>query len=60
MCDMDISVQDLLLVELLEWFKSDFFTWVDSPDCEKCGEKTFMSHMSSDEKLLVYTNRVEV
>lgn len=47
-------------MELLKWYKEDFFSWVDCPDCENCGESTEMSHMSMDEKDLVYTNRVEV
>ncbi len=34
------TVRDLLLMELLEWFKEDFFSWVDSPECDSCGEKT--------------------
>lgn len=58
--DMEISIQDTLILELLSWFKGSFFEWVDSPDCEHCGAQTSMSHMSTDSDLLVYTNRVEV
>ena len=32
--------RDLLLLELLSWFKSDFFSWVNQLDCDKCGGKT--------------------
>ncbi|GMT21017.1 hypothetical protein PFISCL1PPCAC_29005 [Pristionchus fissidentatus] len=27
-------------VELLKWFKSDFFRWVDAPDCPQCKKNT--------------------
>lgn len=49
----------MLLLELLSWFKSTF-EWVDSPDCDKCGENTKFSHMSQDPQMLVIANRVEV
>lgn len=29
---------DNLVKELLRFFKQDFFKWVNSPDCDKCGE----------------------
>ena len=29
--------RDILLLELLRWFKEEFFSWVDSPKCEKDG-----------------------
>lgn len=58
--DPDISIQDMMILELLQWFKVDFFVWVDSPPCEFCGESTKFSHMSTDPKLLLYTDRVEV
>ncbi|XP_018571005.1 peptide-N(4)-(N-acetyl-beta-glucosaminyl)asparagine amidase [Anoplophora glabripennis] len=58
--DPEISIQDTLLLELLQWFKEDFFSWVDSPECSSCGEKTVFSHMSTDSSVLVYTDRVEL
>lgn len=58
--DVDVSLQDMLILELLSWFKNDFFTWVDTLDCEYCGGKTVFSHMTSDPKLKVHTDRVEV
>lgn len=33
-----ITVEDLLLAELLDWFKNEFFTWLDSPICSICGK----------------------
>ncbi|CAF0979034.1 unnamed protein product [Adineta ricciae] len=32
----DLQKRDLLLVELLRWFKEEFFTWFDRPNCERC------------------------
>jgi len=34
------TFKDALFVELLEWFKSDFFSWVDRPKCHLCGGDT--------------------
>ncbi|XP_063041866.1 peptide-N(4)-(N-acetyl-beta-glucosaminyl)asparagine amidase [Engraulis encrasicolus] len=31
---------DMLVLELLQWFKGEFFTWVDSLPCSRCGGKT--------------------
>lgn len=32
-----IDFQELLLIELCNWFNTEFFTWVDTPQCTKCG-----------------------
>jgi len=32
--------KDFLLLEVLEWFKADFFSWVDAPKCQICGGAT--------------------
>merc|ERR1719427_2214574 len=37
--------RDILLLELKEWFKTDFFSWVDSPPCPTCGAATKSSGM---------------
>lgn len=57
--DLDVTIQEMLLLELLAWFKQNF-EWVDSPDCDYCGNETKFSHMSSDRKLLEHASRVEV
>lgn len=35
-----LSYQDALSLELLSWFKRDFFKWVNSPSCDICGSST--------------------
>lgn len=32
----DMGIEDLLLVELLAWFKNEFFTWVNTLTCSFC------------------------
>ena len=34
--DDEADFRDFLLVELVSWFKNDFFTWFDSPTCDFC------------------------
>ena len=41
------SIQDLLLLELLAWFKTSFFSWVDCPKCEFCGGDTRRAGMAT-------------
>ncbi|NXY78397.1 NGLY1 amidase, partial [Glareola pratincola] len=35
-----VNEEDFLLLELLDWFKSDFFHWVNSLPCSRCGGQT--------------------
>lgn len=36
---VDGKTNEFELVKLLlNWFKTDFFTWVDTPKCELCGQ----------------------
>ncbi|RNA40801.1 Peptide-N(4)-(N-acetyl-beta-glucosaminyl)asparagine amidase [Brachionus plicatilis] len=28
--------RDFLVLELLEWFKNEFFRWINQPDCQSC------------------------
>ncbi|KAJ8367353.1 hypothetical protein AAFF_G00320520 [Aldrovandia affinis] len=37
-CSLD--QEDMLLLELLGWFKGEFFSWVDCLPCERCGGPT--------------------
>lgn len=36
----DSLYRDMLLLEFKEWFKTDFFKWVDAPVCDRCGGET--------------------
>jgi hypothetical protein len=38
--DSSWGLQDYLVMELLRWFKQDFFKWVNHPKCSKCGGDT--------------------
>uniref|UniRef100_A0A3Q2CPZ5 Peptide-N(4)-(N-acetyl-beta-glucosaminyl)asparagine amidase n=1 Tax=Cyprinodon variegatus TaxID=28743 RepID=A0A3Q2CPZ5_CYPVA len=35
-----VGLEDCLLLELLRWFKQDFFSWVDRLPCSRCGGPT--------------------
>jgi peptide-N4-(N-acetyl-beta-glucosaminyl)asparagine amidase len=32
--------RDILLLEVMEWFSTDFFSWVDTLPCGQCGKPT--------------------
>ncbi|XP_066934387.1 peptide-N(4)-(N-acetyl-beta-glucosaminyl)asparagine amidase-like [Clytia hemisphaerica] len=34
------SYEDCLLLEMLTWFKNDFFSWMNSPKCTRCESET--------------------
>ncbi|XP_029445300.1 peptide-N(4)-(N-acetyl-beta-glucosaminyl)asparagine amidase isoform X2 [Rhinatrema bivittatum] len=38
--DTSVNLEDILLLELLLWFKSDFFQWVNNLPCSRCGGET--------------------
>ncbi|XP_047460194.1 peptide-N(4)-(N-acetyl-beta-glucosaminyl)asparagine amidase-like isoform X2 [Mugil cephalus] len=40
-----LGIEDFLVLELLRWFKQDFFSWVDRLPCSRCGGPT--SHAGS-------------
>ena len=56
------SLQEFILLELLHWFKSSFFSWVDCPKCEAChAETTRRGNISpTPEDLKWGGNRVEI
>jgi peptide-N4-(N-acetyl-beta-glucosaminyl)asparagine amidase len=35
--DPPLAQEDALALELIRWFKADFFAWVDAPPCATCG-----------------------
>ncbi|GMM27765.1 peptide-N4-(N-acetyl-beta-glucosaminyl) asparagine amidase [Martiniozyma asiatica (nom. inval.)] len=35
--DKNFDYKDQLVKELLKWFKEEFFTWVNKPNCKQCG-----------------------
>lgn len=43
-----LHTQELLLTELLKWFKTSFFSWVDKPQCPSCeGPTEYVSQSPS-------------
>ncbi|XP_015907877.2 peptide-N(4)-(N-acetyl-beta-glucosaminyl)asparagine amidase [Parasteatoda tepidariorum] len=38
--DVCYCFEDCLVLELLQWFKYSFFSWVDAPECHRCGQPT--------------------
>ncbi|XP_053785620.1 peptide-N(4)-(N-acetyl-beta-glucosaminyl)asparagine amidase isoform X2 [Desmodus rotundus] len=58
----NLSDEDFLLLELLHWFKEEFFQWVDDISCSKCGGKTKSrgeALFPNDDELKWGANRVE-
>uniref|UniRef100_A0A673T5Z6 Peptide-N(4)-(N-acetyl-beta-glucosaminyl)asparagine amidase n=1 Tax=Suricata suricatta TaxID=37032 RepID=A0A673T5Z6_SURSU len=58
----NVSEEDFLLLELLHWFKEEFFQWVNDILCSKCGGRTKSrgeSLFPNDEELKWGANRVE-
>ncbi|XP_004377430.1 peptide-N(4)-(N-acetyl-beta-glucosaminyl)asparagine amidase isoform X1 [Trichechus manatus latirostris] len=57
-----VNDEDFLLLELLHWFKEEFFHWVNNILCSKCGGQTRSRRDSlppSDDDLKWGANRVE-
>lgn len=36
--ELGLKYEDLIVLELLHYFKHDFFKWVNKPRCSRCGE----------------------
>jgi len=36
------DLKDFLLLELLAWFKNEFFSWLNEPDCDYCNSNRNM------------------
>ncbi|RXN34451.1 peptide-N(4)-(N-acetyl-beta-glucosaminyl)asparagine amidase [Labeo rohita] len=53
--------EDMLVLELLQWFKGEFFSWVDNLPCSRCGGATQASgsHPPSNDDLRWDAGRVE-
>lgn len=47
------SMQELVLIQLLAWFKEKFFSWVNNPSCQFCSGKTKFQKTISREDLRV-------
>ncbi|XP_060036425.1 peptide-N(4)-(N-acetyl-beta-glucosaminyl)asparagine amidase isoform X2 [Erinaceus europaeus] len=59
---INVSDEDFLLLELLHWFKEDFFHWVNDIPCTKCGGHTKSrgeTLFPNDDELKWGANRVE-
>ncbi|KAF2983821.1 hypothetical protein EK904_005179, partial [Melospiza melodia maxima] len=57
-----VSEEDFLLLELLDWFKTSFFHWVNSLPCSRCGGQTEPKSgylLPSDDDLRWDARRVE-
>lgn len=50
----------LYLLEVMTWFKNEFFKWVDTPECVQCNGNTTFVGLSTNPTNFVNTNRVEV
>lgn len=44
----DIEYQDYLVKELLRYFKRDFFSWCNKPNCSKCGTDEHLEWVGTD------------
>lgn len=57
----ETSLQEtIFLTELMNWFKNEFFEWVDKPKCLKCKCDTKFLEMSFNPQEEMGTDRVEV
>lgn len=48
MGEVPYDFEDFLLLELLAWFKNEFFRWINQPDCDSCKSNQNMQFIKSD------------
>lgn len=58
----DESDDEATLKKLLHWFKHEFFSWMDQPQCEKCDQKSTLKGMANPtpEEQMYFAGRVEL
>mgnify|MGYP001161803423 FL=1 len=44
----DIDHEEILVKELLRYFKDDFFKWTNQPDCSSCGKNDNQQYVSGE------------
>lgn len=49
-----------LLFELIVWFKTEFFTWMNNPPCKKCTSSSTFQGYSKNPANFINTERIEV
>ena len=57
------EIDDFILLELLAWFKNEFFSWVNQAECEFCHNKNtvfLMNDRPNHNELSWMANNVEV
>nr|XP_006825602.1 PREDICTED: peptide-N(4)-(N-acetyl-beta-glucosaminyl)asparagine amidase-like [Saccoglossus kowalevskii] len=42
-----LDMRDCLLIEMINWFKTSFFSWMNSPKCDRCGGETKHTGMAT-------------
>lgn len=59
--DIHTVFRDLLIMQLLRWFKTSFFRWFDKPNCTVCSNQMKSSNYAipSEEDLMWEATRVE-
>lgn len=49
-----------LLFEMMIWFKTEFFQWMNNPICKKCDSSSTFQGYSKNPEDFINTDRVEV
>lgn len=58
----DLGFDEAITIQLLDWFKKDFFQWINEPKCCKCGKETHGTGggLPTPEEIRWMGNRVEL